>query len=382
VSKRILYLQYSNPAAYPPLMHSSALLMHSSALLAEAGWNVLMLGIGVPSVDRLEMPKHKRIRYQAIGGPSGGGFGALKYARFVARSVAAARRFKPDWCYASDTLSAPAINAIRAAIQTRVLYHEHDTPAAPVSMFQQFAMRAREALTRGAEVVVAPAQARLASIPPGNGQRFVVWNCPRRSEAGAPRVPATGKFRIGYHGSLSRDRLTPQFVDALALLPNDVELHFIGYETAGHHNYIRELRQRAEQLCVSERVRYHGTVPQRADLLERLRAFDLGISTVVAGASDPNLETLAGASNKAFEYLASGAPLLVSRHVQWQEMYEQPGLALACDPTDAASIAQAIRQYLAMPDRGHAMGEAGRRRILDEWNYETQFAPVMAALSA
>jgi hypothetical protein len=28
------------------------------------------------------------------------------------------------------------------------------------------------------------------------------------------------------------------------------------------------------------------------------------------------------------------------------------------------------------------MGERGRRRIAAEWNYETQFAPVLAHLSA
>ena len=375
MSKRILYLQYTNPAAYPPLMHSSA-------LLAEAGWEILMLGIGVPSVAQLEMPAHERVRYQQIGGPSGGAFGPAKYAQFVLRSVSAAMRFKPDWCYASDYLSAPATNAVRAAMRTRILYHEHDTPAAPASVFQQFALRAREALVRGAEVVIAPAQARLAAIPAGNGQRFVVWNCPRRAEAASPRTPAqNGRFRIVYHGSLSRDRLTPQFIDALALLPEYVELHIIGYETAGHQNYVRELQDRARRASVGDRVHYKGAIARRADLLQLLREFDLGISTVV-DAADPNLATLAGASNKAFEYLASGLPVLVSRSSQWQEMYERPGYGLSCEPTDAASIAEAIQTYLAMPDRGRAMGEAGRRRILDEWNYETQFAPVMAALSA
>ncbi len=28
----------------------------------------------------------------------------------------------------------------------------------------------------------------------------------------------------------------------------------------------------------------------------------------------------------------------------------------------------------------HAMGEAGRRRIVDEWNYEKQFAPVLGQM--
>ena len=35
--RRILYVQYTNPAAYPPLEHSST-------ILANAGWQVLFLG--------------------------------------------------------------------------------------------------------------------------------------------------------------------------------------------------------------------------------------------------------------------------------------------------------------------------------------------------
>lgn len=36
---RILYIQYTNPAGYPPLEHSSR-------ILAQADWEVLFLGTG------------------------------------------------------------------------------------------------------------------------------------------------------------------------------------------------------------------------------------------------------------------------------------------------------------------------------------------------
>src|SRR5687767_4191491 len=63
--RRILYVQYTNPAGYPPLEHSSR-------LLADAGWKILFLGTGAQGADRLEFPNHanievRRWRFQRSG---------------------------------------------------------------------------------------------------------------------------------------------------------------------------------------------------------------------------------------------------------------------------------------------------------------------------
>jgi spore maturation protein CgeB len=89
------------------------------------------------------------------------------------------------------------------------------------------------------------------------------------------------------------------------------------------------------------------------------------------------MKWMTGASNKPFEYLAGGMPLLVSELPTWREMFVQPGYGRACDPTDAESIRTAVRWYLDHPDDRRAMGEVGRQQLLTEWNYEKEFAPVM-----
>jgi len=244
-------------------------------------------------------------------------------------------------------------------------------------------LRARSRLANAAEMLIAPSAARLEMLPPSKAGRFVVWNCPRRTEALAAPAAAMGtRFDLVYHGSLSRDRLTPPFIDAIKMLPVHVQVHIYGYETVGHRGYVNELLERADRAGVGGRVHYHGPVPERAALLDRLRSHQLGISTISSVAADPNLHTLAGASNKAFEYLASGIPLLISRNPAWQALYEQPGYAVACDPENAESIAAAIRPLCDNPGRARAMGESGRQRVLAEWNYEAQFAPVLRKLSA
>jgi glycosyltransferase involved in cell wall biosynthesis len=91
---------------------------------------------------------------------------------------------------------------------------------------------------------------------------------------------------------------------------------------------------------------------------------------------------MVGASNKPFDCLASGLPLLVPDLEDWRRLYVAPGYALACDPEDPESIAAALEWLLTHPSERWQMGERGRQRVLDEWNYERQFAHVYAALCA
>ena len=51
---RILYMQYEDPAAYPPLEHSSQ-------ILAERGWDVAFVGAEIVSDGALRLPNHPRI---------------------------------------------------------------------------------------------------------------------------------------------------------------------------------------------------------------------------------------------------------------------------------------------------------------------------------
>ena len=96
---RVLYVQYTNPAGYPPVEHGAR-------LLADAGWDVLLLGIAI-SDAALALGHHDRIRVK-LRPPAGVGWRQkLHYAKFLAWAVAEAGRWRPDWIYASDALSCP-----------------------------------------------------------------------------------------------------------------------------------------------------------------------------------------------------------------------------------------------------------------------------------
>jgi hypothetical protein len=74
-------------------------------------------------------------------------------------------------------------------------------------------------------------------------------------------------------------------------------------------------------------------------------------------------------------------PLLVSDLPEWRDAYVSTGYARACDPDDPDSVAAALRWFHEHPADMRAMGEAGRQRVLGDWNYEAQFRPVLEALN-
>ncbi|HYA16591.1 MAG TPA: glycosyltransferase family 4 protein [Bryobacteraceae bacterium] len=378
MTKRVLYIQYTNPGGYPPLQHSSK-------ILADAGWQVLFLGTGASGAGGLDFPPHERIAVKRMPFEKPGWKQKMQFLRFFLWVMWTAVTFRPRWIYASDPLSCPAALALTFLPWLAVIYHEHDMPADHANDgFFALVMRARRRLARRARMCILPNRNRLARFEREFGPlraAACVWNCP-----GLYEVPRAAKTASGdsiwllYHGTLVPERLSPVVIDALALLPEEVKLRAVGYETVGAPGYVAKLRSCAESIGVGHRVEFLPPV-SRPELLPVTMRSDIGLALIPVKASDFNFEAMAGASNKVFDYMACGLPVLVSALPEWCELFVRPGYGLACDPADAHSIASAIRTLVEDRAKMRAMGEAGRRQILEHWNYEAMFAPVLALMS-
>jgi len=97
--------------------------------------------------------------------------------------------------------------------------------------------------------------------------------------------------------------------------------------------------------------------------------------------NDLNLLHLAGASNKAFDYLSASLPLIVPDAPEWVSMFVRRGVARECDAGDPESIAMALRWFYESPALAAKMGKQGCELIETEWNYERQFAEVAACIN-
>jgi glycosyltransferase involved in cell wall biosynthesis len=319
----------------------------------------------------------------------------VHYVFFNAWIIWTAIQWHPSWVYASDPFSCPP-GLILRWMGFRVLYHEHDSPeernsenrkteTLKPSAFQRFILWTRKRLGLCADLCVLPNEKRIEMFQRETGRQKptrCVWNCPLREEAAPGAQKAEGEFIVFYHGSLVPSRLPLKIIDALALLPNGTRFEFAGYETVGHSAYAALLLKAAEERDIRHRVKYLGSIPQRSDLLGACRRAHVGVALMPLRSDDLNQQTMAGASNKPFDFLACGLALLVSQLPDWKELFVDPGYGVACDPDDAASIAEALAWFVEHPEETRLMGESGRGRVLQDWNYETQFEPVLRKLES
>jgi glycosyltransferase involved in cell wall biosynthesis len=332
---RILYVQYTNPAIYPPLEHGSR-------ILADADWQVLFLGTGAAhGADKLRFPPHPNITLRQMAFCPAGWRQKLHYLRFALWVLGWALWWRPRWVYASDHLACPVALALSFLPGTCLIYHEHDSPGEPAgSVFLRLCMRARQWLARRARACVLPNEGRAAVFARDTGMSGdirCVWNCPSREEIPARRQEKKGDgFWLVYHGSIGPSLIPLSVLQALAVLPPSVKLRVTGYETIGHGGYSKALEQEARRLGIADRVEVRGPV-SRCELLATTQG-DVGLALMPRRPDDVNFRHMAGASNKAFDYLACGLALLVSDLPDWRAFYAQPGYGLACDPEDPASI--------------------------------------------
>ncbi|HYE96785.1 MAG TPA: glycosyltransferase [Rubricoccaceae bacterium] len=377
--RNVHYVQYTNAAGYPPLLNGVR-------LLANQGWHVEVMGAEVDDAEGLRFPEDLPARVQAMPRARTGWGRRVHFARFTGWVVGSSVRRRPQWVYASDPLSAPAALLLKRLGLARVVYHEHDAPPThgESSPWMRRVLAARAELARRADLCVLPQAERAEAFVAATGRKgptLTVWNCPSLNEAAASARPPGPPFVLYYHGSLNEQRLPFTLLHALARLPETVRLRVAGYETAGSRGFIERFLVEARACGVAERVKVLGTLPDREDLWRAISDAHIGLALMPMASDDPNMRWMAGASNKPFDYLSQGLAVLVSDLPDWRSLYVEPGYGHACDPRDPESIAVALRQLLASPERLRAMGEAGRRRILSDWNYERQFEPVLAALN-
>jgi glycosyltransferase involved in cell wall biosynthesis len=266
-----------------------------------------------------------------------------------------------------------------------MIYHEHDAPNAHFarSRFMRMVLACREMLGREAELCIIPQRERLLDFIKETGRRrptICVWNCPRLGEVEENTSEQGNCLVIYYHGSINSTRVPAELIVAASRFNGAVRLRIAGYETPGGVGYVQELMKLAAEKGVPGLVEFLGTIPLRKDLLRSASKAHIGLSLMPNASEDVNLRHMVGASNKPFDCMACGLPLLVTDLPEWKATFVAPGYARACDPTDVDSIEAQLRWYLDHPDERRNMGRRCADKIKEVWNYETMFSTVVATL--
>jgi glycosyltransferase involved in cell wall biosynthesis len=373
-TRRVLFVQATDPALYPPLLHASL-------LLAENGAEVTFLA--APFAGRaLKVPSHPRVEVATIRERPSHVMGKRDYARYLGCTAKLAWQIKPHVVYASDPLGAmPGLLAARIA-GADLVYHEHDTPG--TGALRPWLRKARAAAAREARAVVFPnaqrAQIAQAELGFAARQLKVVWNLPRLAELPAAVRVDEPPLWLYYHGSITPERLPETFVHAVRRFGGHVRLRIAGYEAPGAPGYIRRLLSLGRSAGTVSLVEYAGLVP-RESVLDAAARNHVGLAIMPRVSNDVNMRHMTGASNKAFDYMAARLALIVSDLRDWNEVFVDPGFALACNAESADSIEAVIRWLIEHPDERLVMANRARRKIETEWNYDAVFAPLLRELS-
>ena len=157
-------------------------------------------------------------------------------------------------------------------------------------------------------------------------------------------VPPEG-YRLGWAGRLSREKGADVLVEALGLL-RDLP---IALSVLGTGREAAALAGRAAALGVSERVQWHGTVPDAARLLPAFDCFVLSSRTE-------------GTPMVLFEAMAAGVPVVATAVGGVPDIVSAEE-ALLVPPESPAALAGAIRAVYADPAAAAARARAARRRL-------------------
>jgi len=279
-------------------------------------------------------------------------------------------------------MACPVVWLVQRLANVRVAYHEHDSPVDghAQSWFMKSVLAFRKKLGREAAVCVLPQQERLLRFVAVTGRMkpiFCVWNCPRKDEMIPRAVVKDNPMILYYHGNISRNLLPGTALIAVSRFKGQMRLRVAGYETAGNEGYLTELGTLIAG--APELIESLGSL-RRADLFRAASAAHVGLCVMPKSTENINLRHMVGASNKAFDYMACGLPLLVTDLPEWVGAFVEPGYARACNPDDPDSIEAALRWYLDHSEERREMGRKCREKIEQTWNYETVFADVLAKI--
>ena len=299
----------------------------------------------------------------------------------VSRAARYALRLRPSVYHLHDPHLIP-LGLLLKALGQRVVYDRHeDYPAHARSKLAGHPLRAAlkaamwaalEHLARARFDAFVCASADLAAPFPAD-RTAVVANWPLRGAF--PQEPPPHAERdntVIYTGSITEIRGFWEVVRALELLPGDLDcrLELLGaFRPAG-------LVEHARRSPAWHRIDFAPWQPHSV-LVGRLLRARAGLILLhpVPNHGDPVR------SNKLFEYMAAGVPVIASDLPRWRELVERTGCGLVVDPSDPAAIAAAIERVLGDPEEAAAMGRRGRAAFESEFNWDSEARRLLALYS-
>jgi colanic acid/amylovoran biosynthesis glycosyltransferase len=189
----------------------------------------------------------------------------------------------------------------------------------------------------------------------------------------APRSWSPGEpLRVLLAASFREKKGLTYALEALGVLLHDIPLEITIVGDAG-----REARSKIEKakilsvidrLGLAPRIRLCGFQPHQFFFQEAYRHHLFLSPSVTAQDGD----TEGGAPVSLIEMMASGMPVVATRHCDIPEVVRHLENGLLADERDVTGLVEQLRWWVGNPERWPAMLECGRQHVEKEFNAQTQ----------
>ncbi|GAA3756896.1 glycosyltransferase family 4 protein [Terriglobus aquaticus] len=132
--------------------------------------------------------------------------------------------------------------------------------------------------------------------------------------------------------------------------------------------YVAGLERRVAELGIADRVRFLGGVARPMDVLRQATVF------VLPSRSE-------GFSNAIVEAMAAELPVVATTVGGNAEAVQEGVTGLLVPPEQPEALAEALLEVLQNPERGRAMGEAGRLRAAEKFSEAAMLRELQAAFA-
>ena len=363
----VVFIQFTNPEAYPPLEHSSQMLVNAGmTCVFLARENHLTGKITFRQIQGRTIEWYP-FEFSWMGNRT-------TYLLFTVWALVKVLWVRPKMVYLSDPLSTP-IGTLLLTLGFSCIYHEHDSPddtmcSSPLMTFRKFVSERTTANVFPNEL---RAQRTLSSKALRTLQ--IVRNFPEAREV----VPAKGSqhevCQLIYFGSIVPSRLPLAFFEELGKQERPLQFHLIGYDPTELGNHLSAIEHVFNGFPHLQ-LKYHGALP-RNQMLEIARGCDVGL-LLFSKTQDINESAMSGASNKIYDYLAAGIPMVCFESKEFDELkLSIKGIYPFSESASTADLICNLQHKYASATARKELQE----QILNGLNYEQEFERILHLIS-
>ena len=189
-----------------------------------------------------------------------------------------------------------------------------------------------------------------------------------------PALKRGRAYLVGYVGVMGAQEGLDYLLEAARIIVHDKGRDDVHFGLVGGGSELPKLKALARAKGVADHVTFTGRVPDR-DLLAMLNTADLCVNSDTFNEMNDK-----STMNKIMEYMALAKPIVQFDLTEGR--FSAGDASLYARPNDAADLAAKILELLADPARRRAMGEAGRRRVVEELSWDHEAPKLLAAYDA